>query len=260
MFSGDLNNDLKQVIDQYLNGGRHRSLATLARSSGVSYTTLRRLALREGQPTAEPALKVIDAVLGGAEKIKFINLHFPEIGKTIGRFGEVPSYDSEQPISAKFKQFCSREPHNYILNLAINAQGTSREDISRLCGSRGISALEELLEHEILSEDMATGHIKYAQDSMVWLDPELILNQILHSVHHFDHSLIGTKMAKLCHMAAAINQDGLVRIHDILTDAINAIIEVKDDPRYAGNVHFFVDLMMNLYDKSTVSPGGPKNP
>lgn len=248
--SGDLNEDLKNVIEHYLNGSRHRSLATLARTSGVSYTTLRRLHTKEGQPSAEPSLKVIDAVLGSDDKITFISLHFPEIAKTIGDLRDKASYRSQVPFNNKLKQFFSREPHNFILNLSLNQKGSTRRDIQRLTGERGLAALDELLENDILQFDENTGIVKYESDSMLWIDPDMILNQIQHSVHHFDYSLIGTKAAKLCHLAASVNRKGLEEIHETVTEAINKIIRIKDDKENAGDIHFFVDLLMNLYEKS----------
>src|SRR5262245_60782147 len=147
--TGDLSEDLRNVIDRYLDGHRGRSLATLSRASGVSYTTLRRLYQKEGNPTAEPVLKIADAALNNEEKLAFINRHYPELAVTLNRF-QTDAYAPKQPRQELLKTFYIRDPHNYILNLAHNDKGATRDDVRRLTGERGLEALDELVEHEIL--------------------------------------------------------------------------------------------------------------
>jgi hypothetical protein len=223
-------------------------LATLSRISGVSYTTLRRFSQCEGHPTAEPVLKIVDATLGGAAKIEFVNKHFPEIARTIDRFNK-QTQPIEEPAREELRLFYMRDPHNLILNLAITAKGTSVDAIRRLCGERGLEALDEMVECEVLERDLATGAVRYREDTLVTTDCDVILNFIKRSVDYFDRSLIGTRAAKVSHMTASISEEGLRRIHDLVSETISRIHEIKHDRRYAGDIPFFVDVMMNVYDK-----------
>lgn len=247
--SADLTEDLKQLIDQYLNAHRSRSLATLSRVSGVAYSTLRRFSQGEGNPTAEPVLKIVDATLGSKDKIEFIGRHFPEIARTIQH---AKVYEHAVPRD-DLKQFYMRDPHNYILNLVINSQGSTVDDIMRLTGERGLGALDELVEHGLLVRDFRTGRITYADENLFGSDCDMALAQIKRSADYFDRTLIGTKAAKLAHLTSLVNLEGLHKIHSVVSDAIVQVCNLKDDPRHAGNIPFFVDLIMNVLDKRPLS-------
>ncbi len=248
----DLSDDLRGVIDRYLDGHRSRSLATLSRASGVSYTTLRRLYQREGNPTAEPVLKIVDASLTNEEKRQFINRHYPEIAATINRF-EANSYAPKAPRQEQLKTFFVRDPHNFILNLAHNDKGTTAEDVRRLTGERGLEALDELVEHSVLERTNAGGKEVFRLEPLLSHDCDMALAQMKLSADHFDRSLIGTKAARLFHATAAVNLRALERIHDILSAAVRDIVALKDDPRSNGEIPLFVDMMMNVYDKAPLN-------
>lgn len=145
-------NDLKKVIDGYLDGHRSRNLASLSRVSGVAYTTLRRFAQMEGHPTAEPVLKILDAALNTNEKINFIKRHFPEIANSINSYSGV-NYGNREPEHDALTTVVRRVPHCYILNLATKIDGTDLETVTRLYGERGSEALEEMVELGVLERD-----------------------------------------------------------------------------------------------------------
>lgn len=249
-YTGELTEDLRQVIDKYLDGHRSRSLATLSRATGVSYTTLRRLYQREGNPTAEPVLKIVDVALTNAQRLQFINRYYPEIAETISHFGEAfPAQASRQEA---LKLFYLRDPHNFIINLAHNDRGTTRATVQRLAGERGLEALDELVEHEILQGTQSSRELVYRLPPVISHDCDMALAQMKLSADHFDRSLIGTKLARLFHATASLDERTLERIHDIVAQAINDIVALKDDPRNSGDIPFFLDIMMNIYDKAAL--------
>lgn len=243
-----LTDEIRGVIDRYLSGYRNRSLSSLSRASGVSYTTIRRLYQREGNPTAEPVLKIVDAALNNDEKIEFIHRHYPEIAVTIKNFDR-QSYASNTSRQEVLKTFYLRDPHNFILNLAQNDKGTTRADINRLMGARGLEALDELLDHELLELERANSENIYRLPPLLSHDCDMALAQIKLSADHFNRSLIGTKAARLFHGTASLNKAALERIHDILSAAIQEIVAIKDDPRSSGEIPMFVDMIQNVYDK-----------
>jgi len=253
----DLSEELKSLIDRYLEGHRNRSLATLSRASGVSYTTIRRFAQREGHPTAEPVLKIVDATLSAAEKIEFLRRHFPEIARTIHKI-DAGTYAAVNTALDHVKMFYGRDPHNFILNIAITAAGTTVSDVERLCGERGLVALDEMIDFDVLERDHATGAIRAKDDTLFIVDCETAFRNIEKSIQYFDRSMIGTKAAKLGHMTASLSEEGVEKIHTIVSDAISEIFAVKDDPRFAGEIPLFVDLLMNTYDRSKYRSSKPK--
>lgn len=254
----DLSEDLKQVIDHYLDGHKTRSLATLSRISGVSYTTLRRFSQREGAPTAEPVLKILDATLGNQEKIAFLEKHFPEIARTISRFADRPSSEAD-PSRENLKMFYRRDPHNLILNLAINVHGTDVGTIRRLMGERGLEALDELVECQVLERDYQTDAIRYKDDTLLCVDSDFLLDQIRHSVDYFDRSMLGSQLARLAHMTASVNHEGLTQIYTILSDALTQISAINEDSRYYGEIPYYVGALMNVYDKKPLQKDEEKH-
>ena len=250
--AGELSEDLRSAIDRYLDGHRSRSLATLSRACGVSYTTIRRLYQREGNPTAEPVLKIVDAALNLDEKVQFINRYYPEIGSTISRF-QGGAFPHKEPRQEALRGFFMRDPHNFILNLAHNDRGTTVAAVRRLTGERGVEALEELLDHELLDRDDVNGEMVVRLAPMLSHDCDLALAQMKLSADHFDRSLIGTKAARIFHATASVNERAMERIHDILSTAVQDIVALKDDPRSSGDIALFVDMMMNVYDKTALN-------
>jgi DNA-binding transcriptional ArsR family regulator len=248
----DLSDEIRGVIDRYLSGHRSRSLSSLSRASGVSYTTLRRLYQREGNPTAEPVLKIVDAALTNDEKIEFINRHYPELADTINKF-QRDAYASASSRQEALKTVFMRDPHNFILNLAQNSKGTTREDVNRLTGERGLEALDELVECELLERSREGQREVFRLAPLLSHDCDMALAQIKLSADHFDRSLIGTKAARVFHATSSIRRQALEQIHDVVSAAIQQIMTIKDDPRNAGEIPIFVDMLMSVYDKRTLS-------
>lgn len=248
-------NDLKKVIDGYLDGHRSRNLASLSRVSGVAYTTLRRFAQMEGHPTAEPVLKILDAALNTNEKIIFIKKHFPEIASSISSYSGKDYNGSKEPGREELKMFARRVPHNYILNLATNVGGTSVKTITRLYGERGSEALDELVELGVVERER-DGKVRYCEATLISFDCDYLLDQIRNSTEIFDRSLLGTNAARVWHMSAGVSLDGLEKIREIVSAAYTAIAEVNEDPKYFGDVPYFAGLLMNVYDKKTLKEDG----
>lgn len=245
--STSLLNDLKSVIDRYLEGHRSRNLASLSRVSGVAYTTLRRFAQMEGHPTAEPVLKILDSALPTNEKIEFIRKHFPEIASSITNFSK-HEYSRTEPSQEAVKMFLRRAPHNFIFNLALNVGGTTVDTIKRLHGERGLEALDEMLESGVLDRDRH-GVVRYCDPALLSFDCDTLIDQIRNAGESFDRSLIGTDMARIWHLSAGLSKEGIKKIHEIVSRAFVEISEINHDPRYFGNIPYFTNMMMNLYDK-----------
>jgi hypothetical protein len=244
----ELSEDIGTVIDAYLDGHRSRSLATLARASGVPYTTVRRFWQREGAPTAAPVIKILDATIDTATRAEFIGRHFPEIARSVERFAGSPArLDAGERLD--LKDFFHRDPHGLILMLAFNKSGTTVEQIRRLCGAPGERALDDLVAAGAVETIAATGQVKCNSDLIVSLDPTMILAWIRMSMQRFDVGLLGTKSAKLCHTSGGVSRGCLDKIHAIASEAIHQITELKEDPANAGDIPFFFAAMLNVYDR-----------
>ena len=208
----------------------------------------RRFAQKEGNPTAEPVFKILDATLPTAAKIAFLKVHFPAIAQSIEKsLGPTP--EASKANTEEFAIFYRRSPHNFILNLSITASGTTVETIQRLCGERGLTALDELVESDILTRDLKSGEVRFNQSTIVITDPDLTLNQIRLATEYFDRSTMGTEAARIGYASQSLNFAGLSKVHGILTEALKEVYAINDDPKYQGQIPYFLGAVFNVYDK-----------
>lgn len=244
----DISRAIKVVIEDYLAGHRTRSLATLARQSGISYTTLRRMAQREGAPTAEPVLKVIDVALDGKARALFLTQYFPEISRVAGFVGSESATQGES--NAVLKPFYSRDPHCLILLLAQNQSGTDVKTIERLCGEAGPLAIRELRDAGLISIDDDSKRIELLVGTSIHLDIDMILNCMRTSIARFDRSLLGSEAARAGHLTGGVSLEGLDRIRQIVTEALTEIAAIKENSRYFGPIPFFCNMLLNVFDRT----------
>ncbi|SME96449.1 hypothetical protein [Pseudobacteriovorax antillogorgiicola] len=238
--------DLVDAISNWLEGGRGRSLSSLSRRCNIAYSTIRRIAQNESTPHPYSALSISEVVMTTPQRIAFLKKHFPTIGDLMDECYS-PMIRPEANEGA-LKRFLAREPHNRIFNMAATQVGTHRDPINRLAGQLGIEALEEMLEAEILVEQ-ADGTIKYTHDNWAIGNIEDTLEQVKHSVEHFDKSLVGTDGASLMHATGAISEDAVPKLKILIRNFIRDLNTLKNSPQSEGSVHFFCNLMYSLYDK-----------
>jgi hypothetical protein len=241
-----LSDALKDVIWDYTQGHKGHSLSTLAKSAGVGYTTVRRIAQGEAIPNQETTLAIIDVALKTEEKIHFLKTHYPKIGKLLEE-----AYSSEvlqTDIDDKIRYFLNLELHNFVFNLAATAAGTSVEQISKLTGIKGLEALDEMVDNGVLNRD-STGKVRFKNGSWALTNVSDALRQVQYSVSYFNKDLIGTEAATIAHVTASVNETALCEIHKMVKDFVIRLIKFKDAPSSKGDIPFYTDILMNLYDK-----------
>lgn len=238
--------DLVDAISSWLEGGRGRSLSALARRCDVAYSTIRRIAQAESTPHPYTALAISEIVMTTSQRIAFLKKHFPTIGNLMDEcYAPNIREDANEEI---LRKFLSREPHNRIFNIAATKAGVTRPAIVRLAGQLGIEALEEMLEAGLLVEGM-NGTIKYTHDNWCYGNVDDTLEQVKHSIQHFDKSLVGTDGASLMHATGAISTQRVAEVKKLVLTFIKDLNALKDAPEAEGTVHFFCNLMYSLYDR-----------
>ena len=129
------------------------------------------------------------------------------------------------------------------MNLANNDKGVTNEDISRLCGAKGLEAFQELIDQKILKINQTGSAPTYGLESSFQNDCDLGLVQMKLSADHFDRKLIGTKAARLFHTTASLTPEALISIHTMITTCIHDIVKLKNDPKNSGTIPFFADFL-----------------
>lgn len=239
--------DLVDAIQAWSTSGRNRSLSGLARRTSVAYSTIRRIAQGESVPHPYTALAISEVVMNAQQRIVFLKSHFPTIGNLMDE-----CYSNSirpEPNDEVLEKYIRREPHNKIFNIAATKQGTTREAIATLCGKPGIDALDEMVDDALLIE-LPSGAVKYTHDYWAIGNVELALDQVQHSVSHFDKRLVGTDGASLMHSTGAVQAALLPQVKALVVKFMKDLNALKDNEESEGGVHFFCDLMYSLYDRN----------
>ena len=249
----NLTMDLAQSIHDYLEGGRGRSLSSLAKRSNVAYSTIRRIAQNESQASPHTALAIVDVILPIEERMDFLRKYFPQIGSLVE-----DCYSKRmrrEPNDERLRSYLRREPHNRIFNIAATRSGTTEMAIENLAGQIGLEALDEMICDEILLK-ADDGTIHFHEENWALGNIDDALEQVKHSVDHFDKTLVGTDGAALMHATGAIRKDLLPRVKSLVANFIRDINQLKDSSANEGDIHFFCNLVYSLYDKSELKEDG----
>lgn len=130
---------LGAAIESWLNQKPGRSLSMLARMSGVGYSTVRRCAQGEGDPTQEVALAIASKVMNDAAVRDFVGSYWPGLRRYVLEANHpVPEGDDD------VIEFIRSEPHFKIMVMASHPEGVDAADIVRKFGEDMLPFFEDL--------------------------------------------------------------------------------------------------------------------
>lgn len=236
---------LKLEIDKYLSERPNRSIASLARKSGLAYSTVRRMAQGEAQPELSTVITILGAVLGRDGFISFLKNYFPKEGAVFeNHFSSTERFSDEE-----LDFFLRDEISNFIIHLCCTRNGTTVEIIQKLLGDRGMGKLDNLVEAGYIDR-RADGKLWFYKDSFAYTNFETFL--ISNSIHTrlFDIKNIGTDAALLAHQTETVDAEGLKEIKQAGLDYLHKVMEIKKNR--PGQIPFYVTLMQNVYEDSAI--------
>jgi hypothetical protein len=238
--------DLVDAINAWLSGNKSRSLSSLSRRTNVAYSTIRRIAQNESVPHPYTALAISEVIMTLPQRVEFLKKHFPTIGTLMDECysGAIRRDPNEESL----RRFLRMEPHNRIFNIAATRAGTNRKAVLQLAGQVGLDAVDEMLDAGLLIETV-DGRLKYTHDSWALGNVDDALDQIRHSIEHFQKNLVGTEGASLMHATGAISKEMVPRLKELVLKFIKDVNALKDLADAEGGIHFFCDLMYSLYDR-----------
>lgn len=236
---------LKLEIDKYLSERPNRSIASLARKSGLAYSTVRRMAQGEAQPELSTVITILGATLGRDGFITFLKSYFPKEGAVFeSHFSTTEKFSDEE-----LDFFLRDEISNFIIHLSCTRHGTNVETINRLLGERGMNKLDNLVEAGYIDR-RADGKLWFYKESFAYTNFETFL--ISNAIHTrlFDIKNIGTDAALLAHQTETVDMEGLKQIKQAGLEYLHKIMEIKKSR--PGSIPFYVTLMQNTYDDSEI--------
>lgn len=244
--------ELQAALITFMDKHKNLSIQSISNKTGISYSTIRRILQNEANDVRdETILSLILIVMQKPERLQFLESYYPSLGALLK---ESPSMDRDELELDHFKLrfYRFKDPHNYILKLALTAHGTTRKDIFRILGERGISALDEMIEDKFLHEDK-NQRIEHAQQGSLLMNADDILHQIKKDADYFDKSMVGSPFARLAHLSASLSQTAYNELIELVNDFIKKSNRLKEVPHKQGSIPVFIDVMVNTYDRSTLT-------
>ncbi|NRA64766.1 MAG: hypothetical protein HRU19_09820 [Pseudobacteriovorax sp.] len=241
--------DLRVAIGEYLERHQNLSIQSISNRTHVSYSTIRRIIQNEARDMRdETVLALIQVIMERTRRIAFLNRYYPALGALIA---ESQRTESESQDYEKIRKYRYKDPHNYILKLAICEAGTSRSTISRILGEIGTLALDEMIEDQFLMEGKE-GKVFHHSHSNLLMNAEDILYQIKKDSDYFDKSLVGSEFSRVAHFSASISPKAYRELMTLVNTFVREAESVKESDDGKGNIPIFIDLMMNTYDRATL--------
>lgn len=242
--------ELQAAIAEYLDTHKNLSIQSISNKAKVSYSTIRRILQGEANSVRdETILSLIHVVMSRPRRIDFLNNYYPALGSLIQNQKDVVE-DSDLD-QEKLRLFRYKDPHNYVLKMALTAAGTTRPTIQRILGERGLAALDEMIEEGFLLED-SSGAVYHSSRGSVMMNADDILYQIKKDTDYFDKDLVGSGYSRLAHLSASLSLEAYQQLMELVNDFIKKSERLKEDPKNRGRTPVFIDLMINTYDKESL--------
>lgn len=247
----ELREALSLRIRTYLDAHPRSTLRSIAKRSGLSTMTVSRLAQGEvAKPSFESTVALIGVIADRDDVSAFLAAHFPETMDSVAR---VYKENASLLNHEDFEQVLA-DPLKYtVFDLASMDAGTSRAIIADEFGKAGLKALEFLLQSGILYENN-NGHISYRNGlNHVAVNAADIIAQLRIRLESFQLDNLGTPAARLAAISESLNEEGMQKVHQILTECIDKIQEIRQDRVYKGTIPVYLGLFMNLVTGSAQS-------
>ncbi len=165
--------EVRILIQTYLDASRSRSIGTLAKKSGVSYSTVRRVV------TGETTQAVIDTTVIPILSVFMKRKEIHElIGKYDPKFAQVwkPIFDDDCE-NTTLKMATWKDFDQHIIALASTSKGVSSERLAKDLGElAGLARAEELVNMGILKEEY--GIFYTPSENFTDITPSSVLERI----------------------------------------------------------------------------------
>lgn len=143
--------DLSRLIENYITASKSRSLLTLANKAGVGYTTVRRLAQKEQNPTPATSLLILKVIADDDFIVQFSKKHWPGLGQLLNRFArrsDLDASDKREPL----KELWQKPKALDLFCYASCELGRTKQEIVEKFGTESSGAFEWLLDNLLIRE------------------------------------------------------------------------------------------------------------
>ena len=234
--------DLQKIVRAYLDDGRGRTVQSVAARSGVSASTIRRIAQGEIKETSlANAIAILKVTASPSESFAFLKAHFPETGKYFERVSKVAGI-TEQVGEGLERALYDGEQFT-IISLASTPGGTTTKQVTSVLGSAAEAKLEDLLDLGILTLEGDRFHT--AQPEFAPTDNTNLLAQIGHCSRFIRNEHQGQQKQHCAVRTNGVSREGQVKIHAILQKALEDAGEAI--AQHPGSVPIFLTALMGTF-------------
>lgn len=243
-----VNNQLRVMVNDYLNRHSGLTLNALSQRCGVPATTMRRLMQKEGQELAPHSVLALVSYLLKEKKLstllKLVNGPIADLlNRSFDQFifeEKSSTHEINNDLNNLFK-----DKTNYLIyKLAANKCGTSIDEVKNIFGLLGLSKLNELVEKNwIIADDNERLHAKEKNFTV-----DLILAQNLtHSLIDFYKPNDADKGLNLFYsLSEGMNEEGINAIKEIEKTAIKKIFDLMNNESYQGNIPYYAVVLSDV--------------
>lgn len=236
-------NDIIKRIENYLSSTNARNLSSLAKNSGVNQSVISRWISKE---TKNPSLKNILAVEKYLNKIE--NQKY-DITLTENWTKAVSDKDNQVVLEKYLENIICHSSitiHVYMYLMVSEPSYLTTEDIALEYGKKGLSALNYLIENNIVIEE-SSGRFIPKIENFCTFDYESMLQILVADLENFDLRMEG-KGSALARYSKKCSKLGLAEIRSKIYQTLLDIKEIaRKNP---GEVEFYSGLYLNIYSKN----------
>ncbi|MBM4254090.1 MAG: hypothetical protein FJ146_19155 [Deltaproteobacteria bacterium] len=246
--------ELGHRMSAYIEAGKNRSLHRLAKDSGVSYITCRRIIQGEVNTVAlENAIALLTAMgeTDSSSIFALVEAWYPEGGRIIREFNE--KIQGRQCARQDLTDMIADFAVWLTVCLAERPAGVKRDHLVEILGKKTAeSAIKKLDEVEVV-EDRGTMIELKDKDFATSGNPEFILNEIAHMTKVYEVARRSQPGHLLSSVVTGLNQSGLERLRAVLKQAAMDVAEIASNSRYKGEQVAFCGLISGTIMSDEVS-------
>lgn len=238
----DLLKELSGHIELWLANRKYANLSVLARISGVSYPTLRRIVQGEMTPSLQTVMQLAPVLLEQTPAQQFVAKHFPEVGK-LYRFGDGGGYQVAEGHMA-YTSFTKEE--FIIFGLATREGGIRRSRLVEKLGESAYSAIDRLLGHELIVE--TDGVLKTRDENPYVPGLDGVLHLIRLAIDCFDKDKELDYGTYYMMFTSGLNDDGIKAAHRVMNEAEKKLLTVFNEPSFKGQKVLYYTLLSSYLE------------
>jgi len=230
--------DLEELIEQYL-ALKNKSLNTLSQASGVSYSTVRRVAQGEAEPNLENTLQLLTKLTDNEGMATYLRKHYPVLGNHLAEIQKGLAIKNGEVM-----QQALRDKTRYTIQLlASRAFGLTKGEVLDLLGQRAVSKLSELAAGGVLREELIEGaHVYFAEEDYSFVEIPDILREHQLCQEYIREEYRGKGKQFVTMITEGVTEEAQQKIHVEIDGCLGRITAIARSNK--GNVPVFAGVIM----------------